>query len=111
MDLEGLKIEKKDHVAIIRILDSQDGLSGVVRLAQEVFERIIRFDNDIRVVILEEKGKGAFCIGEEILARIPLNRWGTPKDAGGATVFLVSSASNYITGQTIYIDGGWLAYF
>ena len=73
MNLEGLEIEKKDHVAIMRILDSQKGLSGLVRLTQEVSERITmdRFDNDIRVLILEEKGKGAFCIGEEILASIP----------------------------------------
>ena len=73
MNLEGLEIEKKDHVAIMRILDSQKGLSGLVRLTQDVSERITmdRFDNDIRVLILEEKGKGAFCIGEEILARIP----------------------------------------
>jgi len=73
MNLEGLEIEKRDHVAIMRILDSQGSLSGVVRLAQEVSESIImdRFDEDIRVVILEEKGKGAFCVGEEILAKIP----------------------------------------
>jgi enoyl-CoA hydratase/carnithine racemase len=73
MNLERLKIEKKDHVVIMRILDSQEGLSGVVRLAQEIAECIIidRSDKEIRVVILEEKGKGAFCIGEEILSKIP----------------------------------------
>jgi enoyl-CoA hydratase len=73
MSLKGLEVEKKDHVVIMRILDSQEGPSGVVRLTQEVAERIIMdgFDKDIRVVILEEKGKETFCIGEEILAGIP----------------------------------------
>jgi len=45
----------------------------------------------------------------EILARIPAGRWGTPDDLKGAVVFLSSSASNYVTGYTIAVDGGWLA--
>jgi 2-deoxy-D-gluconate 3-dehydrogenase len=46
---------------------------------------------------------------EEILKRIPAGRWGTPEDIQGATVFLASSASDYVNGYTIAIDGGWLA--
>ena len=46
---------------------------------------------------------------EEILARIPANRWGTPEDLAGAVVFLASDASNYVTGFTLAVDGGWLA--
>ena len=45
----------------------------------------------------------------EILSRIPKGRWGTPRDLGGAAVFLASAASDYITGITIPVDGGWLA--
>ena len=37
-----------------------------------------------------------------------LNRWGEPEDLVGVTVFLSSEASSYITGQDIYVDGGWL---
>lgn len=44
-----------------------------------------------------------------ILSRIPMQRWGEPEDLQGAAVFLASAASNYMTGQTIYVDGGWLA--
>lgn len=36
-----------------------------------------------------------------------LNRWGTVKDLVGASLFLASDASSYITGQDIYVDGGW----
>jgi NAD(P)-dependent dehydrogenase (short-subunit alcohol dehydrogenase family) len=45
----------------------------------------------------------------EIMSRIPLGRTGEPEDLGGATVFLASAASDYVTGQTIAVDGGWLA--
>jgi 2-deoxy-D-gluconate 3-dehydrogenase len=46
---------------------------------------------------------------KEILGRIPAARWGTPSDLAGTAVFLASSASDYINGFTIAVDGGWLA--
>ena len=46
---------------------------------------------------------------KEILERIPAGRWGTPDDLKGIAVFLASEASNYVTGYTIAVDGGWLA--
>jgi 2-dehydro-3-deoxy-D-gluconate 5-dehydrogenase len=45
----------------------------------------------------------------EILGRIPAGRWGKPSDLGGAAVFLSSSASDYVQGITLPVDGGWLA--
>jgi 2-deoxy-D-gluconate 3-dehydrogenase len=45
----------------------------------------------------------------EILGRIPAGRWGEPADLQGAVVFLASSASDYVTGHTLAVDGGWLA--
>jgi NAD(P)-dependent dehydrogenase (short-subunit alcohol dehydrogenase family) len=41
--------------------------------------------------------------------RMMLDRWGEPEDLAGPAVFLASDASAYITGQDIYVDGGWLA--
>lgn len=46
---------------------------------------------------------------QEILARIPAGRWGIPDDLRGAVVFLASSASDYVHGHTLAVDGGWLA--
>jgi 2-deoxy-D-gluconate 3-dehydrogenase len=47
--------------------------------------------------------------GPKINMRIPMKRWGQPEDLKGAVVFLASKASEYVTGQTVYVDGGWLA--
>jgi 2-deoxy-D-gluconate 3-dehydrogenase len=44
-----------------------------------------------------------------ILARIPAGRWGVPAELGGAAVFLASSASDYVHGTVLPVDGGWLA--
>jgi 2-deoxy-D-gluconate 3-dehydrogenase len=46
---------------------------------------------------------------EQISARIPAGRWGTSQDMGGAVVFLASPAAAYVHGQTLAVDGGWLA--
>jgi 2-deoxy-D-gluconate 3-dehydrogenase len=43
-----------------------------------------------------------------ILARIPAGRWGNPDDLAGALVFLASSASDYVNGTLVTVDGGWM---
>lgn len=45
----------------------------------------------------------------QIMERIPAGRWGDPSDLGGAAVFLASSASDYVQGHILAVDGGWLA--
>lgn len=46
---------------------------------------------------------------EKVLARIPLGRLATPDDLMGAVIYLASAASDFVTGQTLYVDGGWVA--
>jgi hypothetical protein len=44
-----------------------------------------------------------------IRARIPMGRWGTPKDVAGAVTMLCSPLARYVTGQVVYVDGGYTA--
>jgi 2-deoxy-D-gluconate 3-dehydrogenase len=45
---------------------------------------------------------------KSILSRIPANRWGDPEDFKGAVVYLASAASNYVHGEILTVDGGWM---
>jgi NAD(P)-dependent dehydrogenase (short-subunit alcohol dehydrogenase family) len=42
----------------------------------------------------------------DLVSKVPMGRLGEPEDLIGAAIFLASQASNYVTGQTIYIEGG-----
>jgi gluconate 5-dehydrogenase len=44
-----------------------------------------------------------------VTGRSPMGRWGEPEDLAGLTVFLASSASAFVTGQVVFVDGGWVA--
>ena len=44
---------------------------------------------------------------ERVLSRTPAGRWGQPSDVAGAAVFLASSASDFVTGAAIPVDGGY----
>ncbi|SDM15286.1 SDR family NAD(P)-dependent oxidoreductase [Bacillus sp. OK048] len=48
-------------------------------------------------------------VRNKIISKTPLKRLGTPEELEGAVILLASDASSFITGQTIYVDGGWLA--
>jgi len=43
------------------------------------------------------------------ISRTIIQRWGEPEDLVGAAIFLASSASSYVTGQDLFVDGGWTA--
>jgi 2-deoxy-D-gluconate 3-dehydrogenase len=44
----------------------------------------------------------------QILERIPAGRWGEPSDLAGAAVFLASPAADYVNGEVLVVDGGWM---
>lgn len=59
---------------------------------------------DLTEDLVNDPGEGA-----SLLARIPVQRWGVPDDLKGIAIFLASSASDYISGAVIPVDGGFLA--
>jgi len=48
-------------------------------------------------------------ISENLLQRTPMGRFGKPEEIVGAAIYLASDTSSYVTGQTLFVDGGWLA--
>jgi NAD(P)-dependent dehydrogenase (short-subunit alcohol dehydrogenase family) len=61
--------------------------------------------------LLTDKDTGKLTTrGESILAHTPMNRFGTPEDLLGATMWLISPASAFVTGIVIPIDGGFSAF-
>jgi 2-dehydro-3-deoxy-D-gluconate 5-dehydrogenase len=92
---------------------SKSGLAGLTRLlANEWAAKGINV-NAIAPGYIETNNTEALRADEgrsrDILARIPAGRWGRPSDLGGAAVFLASSASDYVHGTLLAVDGGWLA--
>ena len=92
---------------------SKSGVLGLTRLlACEWAKRRINV-NAIAPGYMETNNTAVLRADAErnraILARIPADRWGVPADLAGAVVFLASSASDYVHGHTLAVDGGWLA--
>ena len=44
---------------------------------------------------------------KEFVAHIPMGRWGEVHELAGAAVYLASEASSYMTGASLFVDGGW----
>lgn len=92
---------------------SKSGVMGVTRLMANEWAKNGINVNAIAPGYMATDNTAALRADEErnqaILERIPAERWGTPEDLAGPCVFLASSASNYINGYTIAVDGGWLA--
>ncbi len=92
---------------------SKSGVAGLTRaLAVEWAKHNIRvnaiapgyFKTDLTAGLEDDPERGPM-----IALRIPMKRWGQPDELKGAVVFLASQASAYVTGQVLYVDGGWLA--
>jgi NAD(P)-dependent dehydrogenase (short-subunit alcohol dehydrogenase family) len=62
------------------------------------------FRTDINAKLLDSTGRG-----HELLMRTPMGRFGKTEELVGAAIYLASDASSFVTGQTIVVDGGFLA--
>ena len=92
---------------------TKHGLKGLTKsLALELGDKNIRVNNVGPGYIKTEMTKKSWSdikTHDERSKKTFLNRWGTPTDIAGTVLFLASDASSYITGQDIYVDGGWTA--
>lgn len=91
---------------------SKSGLLGLTRLLANEWAASGINVNAIAPGYIETKNTEALRADAErnrdILARIPVGRWGQGSDLAGAAIFLSSSASNYVHGAVLPVDGGWL---
>ena len=92
---------------------AKSGVGGVTKaMANELAPKGVQV-NAIAPGYISTNNPAALQSDEErsrqILERIPTGRWGRPEDIAGAAVFLASSASDYVTGHILAVDGGWLA--
>ena len=92
---------------------AKSGVAGVTRaMANELAPQGVQV-NAIAPGYIATNNTAALQADEtrsrQILERIPTGRWGKPEDIAGAAVFLASSAADYVTGQILAVDGGWLA--
>ena len=89
---------------------SKGGLNSMIRvLALELADKKITV-NAVAPGAIETPGASQGASEEskkQTIAMIPLSRMGQPEDIAGAVTFLASDNANYITGQTIIVDGGW----
>jgi Dehydrogenases with different specificities (related to short-chain alcohol dehydrogenases) len=92
---------------------SKSGLAGLTRLLANEWAQYGINVNAIAPGYFETNNTMPLRADEQrnkdILSRIPAGRWGRPSDLGGAAVFLASSASDYVHGTILPVDGGWLA--
>jgi 2-deoxy-D-gluconate 3-dehydrogenase len=100
-------------INVISYAAAKSGLAGMTRgLANEWAAHGINVNaiapgymaTDNTAALREDPKRSA-----SILERIPAARWGTPEDLKGAVIFLASSASDYVNGSILPVDGGWLA--
>jgi len=87
--------------------------AGVIGLTKVLSRELAKKDINVNAiapgVILTDMGKSIPDTSlQQMLQQIPLGRFGQPEDIANAILFLCSPLANYITGQTLHVNGGWI---
>ena len=97
-----------DHAAY---MGTKAGTDHVIRcVANEFGAEGIRANSILPGWIATDMTQGAQdnpAFAEKVIPRVPMRRWGEPKDFGGIAVYLASDESAFTTGTAQIIDGGW----
>jgi 3-oxoacyl-[acyl-carrier protein] reductase len=86
------------------------GVIGLTKvLSRELARKSITVNAVAPGVVLTEMGKSIpEASREQMLSQIPLGRFGEPDEIDNCILFLCSTLANYITGQTLHVNGGWI---
>jgi|694.fasta_scaffold32464_3 3-oxoacyl-[acyl-carrier protein] reductase len=89
---------------------SKAGVIGLTKvLSRELASRQITVNAVAPGVVLTDMGKSIpESAREQMMTQIPLGRFGVPEDIANAILFLCSPLADYITGQTLHVNGGWM---
>lgn len=96
---------------LVHYCASKGGLNGMIRaLALELAEKKINVNNVAPGAIETPGATGALSdeAKQQSIAGIPIGRLGRPEDIANAVLFLASNRADYITGQTLVVDGGFI---
>ena len=119
-----LKAAATDHLAKVINIASIDGVSvnpqetysyaasksGLIHLTKRMALRLAQDRIAVSAIapgaFASDMNKDARDHGDEVKARIPAGRIGTPEDMAGAAIYLASRAGDYVVGSTLVVDGG-----
>lgn len=85
---------------------------GLIALTESIALELVKYKINVNAIApggIESDMGGSAAASPETLKRIPMGKIGKPEDIGYMAVYLASDESNYATGATFYVDGGYLA--
>ncbi|MHB1417556.1 MAG: SDR family NAD(P)-dependent oxidoreductase [Chloroflexota bacterium] len=91
--------------------------AGIINMTRALGQEWAKYNINVNALApvftptaISEKALSDPALRQLIVDRIPFHRLGEPEDLVGAVVYMASDAANFMTGQTLVVDGGWLTW-